>query len=166
MKINTKKMIPIKKVRRANEKDNMSLFSLKNEAISFLKHQKWCKSISNGFLGFGIAGILAIFYFQIEPSFDDVDSEVWVIVGDIPPAYISIEDNNNPYMALTGYIFEMRLWINAVKNKKAIDDLIPVNVPPEIKYAEMLEKRLDFIEKNILVNFKEKLLLQESEVKS
>jgi hypothetical protein len=42
------------------------------------------------------------------------------------------------------------LWVNAVCSGDSINDLIPVNVPPERNYADMLNSRLDFLRKNFI----------------
>lgn len=55
---------------------------------------------------------------------------IWVIVGDLPPAYITTENNANPACALDGYITEMKEWVEAVRMGKPTSERIPVNAPP------------------------------------
>jgi hypothetical protein len=42
---------------------------------------------------------VVVFLFEIIPSREDVDDKVWLIVGDLPPAYITAEDAPNPAAA-------------------------------------------------------------------
>jgi hypothetical protein len=119
-------------------------------ACKYLLSHSWAAAIEQEYLGGGIDGILFIFLFKIQPARVGVDSWVWVIVGDIPSAYITCDECKTPYEALDGYIGEMEQWVEAVRAGKSVAELIPVNVPPTAKYAEMLSQRLDFLEENIL----------------
>jgi len=38
--------------------------------------------------GGGVGGIFAVFFFQIRPSRPNVEPWIWIIVGDIPSAYL------------------------------------------------------------------------------
>lgn len=120
-----------------------------SEASEYLLSQKWCKRIRKWNLDVGWEGVLGVFSFEFDPIGSDVDSKVWIIVGDIPPAYVC-NDNSNGASALDGYVKEMQAWVDAVKAQGPIDHLIPVNVPPTMEYAELLERRLDFIRRNLL----------------
>ena len=68
--------------------------------------------------------------FNIHPLRRDVDELLWVVVGDIPPAYLVTDDAPDPVAALQAYIREMRRWIEAVRLGRPIADLIPVNALP------------------------------------
>jgi Ni,Fe-hydrogenase III large subunit len=48
----------------------------------------------------------------------------------------------------------MEEWVESVFQGKSVEDMIPVNVPPEVEYAEMLKSRLEFI-RNYLSDFKD-----------
>jgi hypothetical protein len=152
MKIDVSKMTPVDEIYRTkkNDNDNLSIYSLAKEAESFLLKQKWCKKILKGYLGLGYEGIICIFYFEIEPSQKNVDKYLWVIVGDLPPAYLVIDQCPNSACALDSYIYEMGLWVQAVKNDKPLDDIIPVNIKPSYEHADMLESRLEFLKNNVL----------------
>lgn len=119
------------------------------EALDFLEKHKWCKKIKNILFDRGFGKPLGVFYVEIEPSGLEVDDTVWVIVGDLPPAYMDIESCNNGAQALDAYVYCMNEWVEHVLAGKSVDGLIPVNVPPKIKYAKMLKSRLDFISEKI-----------------
>jgi hypothetical protein len=40
----------------------------------------------------GVGKVFAIFLFKINSSHGDVDPWEWIFVGDIPPAYLRLED--------------------------------------------------------------------------
>ncbi len=81
-----------------------------------------------------------------------------MIVGDIPPAYIDIQTCRTPAEAVDGYVSEFWEWVARVKAGQPLDEtVIPVyyrdsdkEVPPTLEFAEMLERRLRFIEERIL----------------
>jgi hypothetical protein len=157
MPIDVNKMINIDQLDSSNIESVDEVILLSKEAQDFLAAQSWCKRITNGFFDRGWGYTLAVFYFLIEPNKSDVPNSVWVITGDLPPAYIDVSDNPNGACAIHGYVIEMQEWVDAVLNGDSVDGLIPVNVPPERKYAKMLQERLKFIRKNILSNLKKEL---------
>jgi hypothetical protein len=120
------------------------------EARAFIQSFRWCTGIKRDFFGYGIGGVLSVFLFQIERASEDVDEWLWVITGDLPPAYIVASDNPNPACALQAYCLEMRRWVDAAKQGKEVAELIPVNASPTLDNASALEKRVRFIESAIL----------------
>lgn len=100
--------------------------------------------------GDGIGGIIGIFFAHIEPERSDVDEWLWVIVGDLPPAYLVTDDCRTPKEAAGGYISEMRRWVDAAKSGDSLQGVIPVNVPATPEWAAGLEKRLDALEFELL----------------
>ena len=83
------------------------------EAEHFLTAHQWASSIQARYLGAAIEGVIYVFLFGIEATQADVDEFVWVIVGDVPPAYITCEDAPNPYGAVDGYLGAMEDWVRA-----------------------------------------------------
>lgn len=120
------------------------------EAAQFLMSHSWCKSIASSHLAWACAGVLGVFLFRIVPSRPDVDERLWVVVGDVPIAYLVYEGNPTWRDALDGYIAEMRRWVDAVRAGRPLDDVIPVAAEATLEHADMLAGRLDFIAKEIL----------------
>ena len=71
------------------------------EAQQYLKSFKWCAGINESYFSFGIGGVISIFLFWIVPKYKDIDEWLWVIVGDIPSAYITTKDNFTPREAIS-----------------------------------------------------------------
>ncbi len=94
--------------------------------------------------------MLVVFFFEIIPASMDADDRVWIIVGDLPSAYIDIESAANATEAIQAYTEIMDDWVQCVKKGLSTEDCYPVNVPPENKYAEMLATRLQLIRDYIL----------------
>jgi hypothetical protein len=124
-----------------------------DKSKKYLEEFKWHNGIVESYVGMFYPGILSVFLYRIEPSytkeFED-DDWVWVIVGDLPSAYITVEDSPNPACALDSYVGAMMEWVEAVENGDPVDDLIPVNVHPNAEMANLLRRRLDFISEEIL----------------
>ena len=98
---------------------------------------------------------MAVFLFRIEPSRPGVDEWLWVIYGDVPPAYLVTDISKTPSQALEAYIAEMSKWVRLAKQGRASKDVIPVNVPATPENAVNLEGRLRFLQKVIVPAFKE-----------
>jgi hypothetical protein len=149
--------IQFQKLYKLNETE-FDKYEYLNDSITFLNQHIWHEGFTNIYAGLVVEGIVGIYLFEIIHSRDDVDDFVWVITGDIPPAYITCEDAPNPACALDGYIGAMREWVKAVKSDQDIENLIPVNVPPTKVWAEKLENRLNFLDEKILIDFQSDLL--------
>lgn len=84
-------VVPIDDMRGDDSSDTELLRADYEKARAFLLKQTGCFGLGEAYFGEGIGGILAIFLIEIDPAPTDVDSWLWVIVGDIPPAYLVIE---------------------------------------------------------------------------
>jgi hypothetical protein len=133
-----------------SEEDSALLLKMATEAKRFIQSFEWCSGVNHEYFGLGVGGVVAAFLYNITPSKPDVDSWLWVIVGDVPPAYIVTDDANTPVLAIEAYNSETREWTAAVKAGNPVDDLIPVNVPATAEWGYELECRLGFIEKTLL----------------
>jgi len=118
-------------------------------AREYLQRHTWVAAIEEEYLGGGTDGIMFIFLFKIRPARPEVDSWTWVIVGDLPSAYLTCEDCKTPYEALDGYIGAMEEWVEAARAGKSVEGLIPVNVPATPANAELLGGRLQFLDREI-----------------
>ncbi len=143
-------MIDKTKLEPINVIENEEVKRLATGAKNFLLSHTWCQEIAGEYLAFAVTGVIGVFLFDIVPSRPEVDSTLWVITGDLPPAYLVTDDAESWQEALEGYVYEMRRWVNAVRNHESLDDIIPVSAEPTLKHAEMLEGRLDFIQKNLI----------------
>ncbi len=161
--VHTSQMIPLEKLRRSRSANRRELAQLGDEAQRFLSGHKWCGAVGRGYLVRGWPGILAVFYFEIEPR-GAADPAVWVIVGDLPPAYLDVEMCPNGAAAIDGYVGEMEHWVELVREGRSVDRAIPVYhrhgftpIPPSTEAADMLASRLEFIRQRLLPELSEEL---------
>ena len=127
-----------------------------SDAKNYLEFHDWCLEIRDSFVGMLYPGILAIFLFRIVPG-KNADEWIWVVVGDLPPAYLTVDTCPSPATALDGYIGAMEEWVEAAEAGESVESLIPVNVPATKEHAEMLRQRLQFLDDNILSEYQDDL---------
>lgn len=102
--VDMSKVVPVSSMKGEDAEETSELKKLLEEATAYLKSFSWVRGIRAAYLGIGVDKILGVFLFEIVPSRSDVDDKLWVIVGDVPPAYITAEDAPNPATALDAYI--------------------------------------------------------------
>jgi hypothetical protein len=141
----------------SKDADAAAIAQLHQEARDFLVHFEWCEALLEEHVGFIYPGIVGVFLFKIRPSREGVDEWVWIIVGDLPPAYITCEESPNPATALDSYVGAMLEWLSAVDRGESIDELIPVDVPATKENVERLRARLKFLDDNILSGYTDDL---------
>jgi hypothetical protein len=123
---------------------------LERDALVYVQGFAWCRRVRAIYEGLQEPGIIGIFLVQIDPARVGVDEWLWLVVGDVPPAYLVTDDAPTPAAALDTYIVLMDSWVSAVREGRSVDDLIPVNAPPTTEYADMLASRLRILRKTVL----------------
>jgi len=149
-KVEFSKLVPIEKLSEYDKIDTEALREMAEDAQQYLRSFKWCKGVEKRWFGWGVGGICAVFLFEIIPASQDVDSFLWIVIGDLPPAYLVTDNISNYVEALETYVELMQEWVNAVKQGKSIEQCIPVNAPPTHEYADLLERRLNTIRQEFL----------------
>jgi hypothetical protein len=143
-------MKPVDLIEGEDAIDTSLLREMAANARDFICANEWCEHLDSQYLAFGVGGVVAVFLVQITPASEDVDACLWVIVGDLPPAYIVVDDNPTATDAVDAYCSEMEAWVEAVRNGESVDELIPVNASPTPEYAEQLSGRLAYLRSAIL----------------
>lgn len=138
---------------RASTTDLSDAELMYGEARDFIEFYSWCESIDESHVGMLFPGIIGVFLFKIGHSREDVDGWVWVVVGDVPPAYITCEHAPNPATALDGYLGAMEDWVAAAESGAPVEHLIPVNAPASKETADMLRSRIAFLDQRILSQY-------------
>ena len=161
-KIDTSLMINIADIKTSKLEYKEEVETLLIEAENFLSEFDWCIKIIDGWLAASFGYILNIFYFRIHPDYRSCQDEfVWIIVGDIPSAYIDVVSAPTAFDALKSYINVMQDWVDNVSNGNSVKYCYPVNVPPKKKYADMLAIRLKLLKEDYLYKIKHTIMEQE-----
>jgi hypothetical protein len=142
---------PLASVEIHDESERVDLEELARRAEEYIGSFRWCASVRQQYFAGGIGFVFAIYLFDVVPARPNIPNRVWVFVGDVPLAYLSIEDAATPLEAFNKYVAGMRRWVEVARVSGSIDgraDLPPVNVPPTPEWAEELGGRLDFLDAN------------------
>ena len=143
----------IDQIDNAVGQDKELLKGMQREAEQYLSGFHWCKKIRSRYFGSGVGGVFAVFMFEIENMAQAEQDLLWVLVGDLPPAYLIVKGGpENPGEALSVYVELMAEWVDTARQGLSVDELIPVNVPPTSEYADQLASRLAFLRENVLGN--------------
>src|SRR5215472_4662780 len=98
--IDLSSVVPITGMRGDSDADTALLRNMFEEAKSFIEGFDWCRGIRDAYFGCGIGGVVAVFYIRTIPRDKTIDECLWVIVGDIPPAYLVTDNSRTPSEAL------------------------------------------------------------------
>jgi hypothetical protein len=138
-------------MRGEDEEDTLLLRRSLEEARDYLRRFSWCRRIREEFFGLGVGGIFAVFLFHIEPA-PGADDWLWIVSGDLPPAYLVCDKARSPRDALLTYCTLMEEWIAAARTGRGLDAAFPVSAEPTGASAELLEKRIRFLRNEVLSN--------------
>jgi hypothetical protein len=92
-------------------------------------------------------------FFHIEPSREGVDEWLWVVFGDVPPAFLVIDHSKTPSQALQSYVGEMSRWVELAKQGCSSKSVIPVYIAATPANACELESRLKMLQEVIVPSF-------------
>jgi len=145
-------LTPIGNIVGDDEDDTQRLREMAVKARDYITAFKWSLPIRAEFFVDGVGGIVALFLFEFEGMIGGTDDRLWVVVGDLPSAYMVVgpEDARD---ALEAYCELMDDWINAVLVTGDFNDVFPVEAAKTEGNANSLRRRLRFIRKHILPSF-------------
>lgn len=145
-------VVPVESMSGDDEEDSTLLRSMLDDARNYLQSFPWCNSIVESYFAAGIGKIFAIFLFRIRTNNPKVPQWMWIVVGDIPSAYLPLEDCPSGGAVFRTYVDGMQRWVQSVREGREItgdDSIPPVNVPATLEWAEDLAGRLKLLQKLI-----------------
>jgi len=142
----------VREIMGDSAEDTRLLRAMAKEAEAYIASFPWCPKIITQYLGYGIGGIVGIFYFEFATKISGTDDKLWVVVGDLPSAYLVAEPDDSPGRALQRYIDLMQDWTTAVLESDDLQAQFPVTAEPTEENAELLSKRLKFLRAEVLPN--------------
>jgi hypothetical protein len=138
-------LVTSQKIVGDDEMDTSLLRKMAADSDVFIRSFPWCSSVLESYFGDGIGGIFAIFLFHIRPSRPDVDPWIWIMIGDVPPAYLPLTDAGSPAVAFRTYMRGMSKWVELARKGQVgtpNDGVPPVNVPSTPEWAERVSQKL------------------------
>ena len=142
-------IVPVEQLAGEDEEETALLQQMLEDAKRYVLSFSWCDSIISSYFGGGVGKIIAIFLFNISTERADVDPWMWIIVGDIPSAYLPLEDCKSPMDVFEVYVDGMRKWAKLARKGQAgsaAEGIPPVNVPATPEWAEHIENRLRLLD--------------------
>ncbi|MHC4957504.1 MAG: hypothetical protein ACYTGN_03950 [Planctomycetota bacterium] len=143
----------VEDMRGEDEQETAALQALAAEARTYLLGSEWCEGTTQEFLGLGIGGVVGVFCFEIVPAAPEVDEWLWVVVGDLPPAYLVTDNAPTALEALRVYCGLMLDWVDAVRAGADLAAVFPVDVAATEEHAALLEQRVQFIVDEVIPAF-------------
>ncbi|WP_295936013.1 hypothetical protein [uncultured Xanthomonas sp.] len=128
-----------------DEEDTALLKAMADEAKEYIVAHAWCPKIKAQYFAFGIGGVVAVFVFDFEKKIEGYDEKLWVIVGDLPSAYVVFDEGDDYRVALDKYCEVMSGWANSVISGSDLKFAFPVSASPTIENAKQLMSRINFI---------------------
>lgn len=156
--IDETKTVKITEVRKKIDQEERAGFEDYNmRAEKYIESFSWCDAVVGMRVGLFFPDILSVFLVEIESSLPHIPELVWVVIGDLPPAYVRYEKTacGNAACALNSYVGAMYEWVEAVENGQSVEGLVRVNVAPTKEWAKELRGRLEFIDEDILPEYEQ-----------
>jgi hypothetical protein len=144
------KLTPAAEISGEDSTETAILQEMLADAERYLGSFRWCPTISERYMGFGIGGVIGLFLFRLSRPIGGADDWLWVVVGDLPAAYFVVDRANDVKSALATYCDLMDDWINAIARRQPLDGVFPVAAEQTDENSRMLRSRIDFIRKRII----------------
>jgi hypothetical protein len=145
-------VIPVDRMTGEGDEDTALLREMFADAKNYVLSFSWRGSIVNSYFAGGVGKIFAIFLFNISPAQPDVDRWMWIVVGDVPPAYLPLEDCKSAAEVFETYIAGTKRWVNLAREgmePTSNDSVPPINVPATPEWAEQLDRRLRMLDESV-----------------
>jgi hypothetical protein len=139
-------LIPSGDISGDDEQDTTLLRAMSGDAKEYISSFSWCGTILSSFFGGGVGGIFAVFLFHIRSTRPGMDPWIWVVVGDIPSAYLRVADCQSPAEVFRTYVRGMRKWVELARQGQTgtpAQGVPPVNVTATPEWAEKINQRLN-----------------------
>lgn len=149
-------LTPIGDMVGEDQEDAVLLQRMSRDAEVYLLSHAWCSSAGCRYFGGGVGGIFAIFLCRIDSPRPDVGPWIWAMVGDVPGAYLPLEDAPTPAAVFHLYLDGMARWVELAREGKTGSDedgVPPVNVPATPEWADRLSGRLNLIRLLLMSRF-------------
>lgn len=143
-------LVPEQMIAGEDQDETVRLQRMLADAKAFIASHPWCPPRYSFFLAFGIGDVIAIFQVRFSQKAGGTDDRLWVVVGDLPSAYLVVEANDNARKVLSRYCDMMEGWVRAVETSSGLDTVFPVPVDPTQEHADMLSSRIRFLRSRVM----------------
>lgn len=139
-----------RKIVGCDEEETRLLNAMADEARQYILGFRWAPRKFECDFVWGVGGVFAIFLFKFEQLIAGTDDKLWVVVGDVPSAYMVVEPDDSPREAVESYCQMMEEWCDAVMAKSGLSEVYPVEAAPTLANADLLRRRINFIRQDFI----------------
>jgi len=143
-------VVPVDRMFGDDAADTLRLEADLQSARQYLLGQTWCFGLRSMYFGAGLGSIVAVFLAELDLPASGVDEWLWIVVGDLPPAYLGVDGCPTPVAALAAYVELMKQWVDLAHKGKRSDQVFAVNMVPTPENALKLQKRLDVLTTTVI----------------
>ena len=136
---------PIEAIAADTPEEADRLRGLAVEVLDYIQGFGWCPPLRQVLLAYGIGDVIGLFLVRFTEPAGGVDDALWVVSGDVPPAYFVTDDAPTPAEALSTYCDLMDAWVDNVLDNGDLDEAFPIDLTPTPENAEALRAQLAFI---------------------
>jgi hypothetical protein len=148
--IDLKTLIPVEEISGEDAEETALLKQMLRNATEYLRRFRWCPPIDRAYFGCGVGGVAAVFLYHFREPIQGTDEWLWVVEGDVPTAYLVLDQAGDPATALEVYCRLMDDWAKGILEERPLKDIFPVGAEPSPENARNLVNRLDFIRTRLL----------------
>jgi hypothetical protein len=143
-------LVPAETIRGHDGAETRRLRRMLADAEAYLTSHDWCPEIAGRSFAYGVGVVVAVFLFDLARRIRGKDRALWVVVGDLPSAYLVTDRIPDAHGALASYCDLMQDWIAAVRRKRGLAEAFPVDAEATPVNADHLSDRIQFLRKEIL----------------
>lgn len=140
---------PARDLQGISEYETKLLLSYLDQARACLESFGWCTEVRDERFGVGMGGVLAVFLCEVLVK-GRAREWLWVVAGDLPPAYFSLARAATPAEALHVYCELVERWVDAVEQGALDRDVFPLSVEPSAAVAIVLRAKLATVRRIVL----------------
>lgn len=129
------------------------LLLLKQDAIDHVESRPWAPPISEVVLAFGLGPIAALFLVRFSRPLEgelEGETEMWIVVGDLPTIIFDTELCPTPALALKLYSCIAEDWADNVLRGEDFSESYPIGAAPTEQHAHMLKDRMAFVREKLI----------------
>jgi hypothetical protein len=140
---------PARDLQGISDYETQWLLSYLDQARACVESFAWCTEVRDERFGVGLGGVMAVFLLEVLVKGRSREW-LWVVAGDLPPAYFSLARAAEPGEALHVYCELIERWVEAVERGTLDRDVFPLGVEPTAAVAATLRAKLATVRRIVL----------------
>jgi hypothetical protein len=106
----------------------------------YANSKAWISKIKQFYIGKIVDDRVAVVLLEITPAQKTIDTHLWIVWGDVPSAYLVLDNAKTPEEAIDVYLSEVSRWIDGVLAGAPLPDTMPLDWEETPEAALRLKK--------------------------